>query len=159
MKKCIKCNEEKNLEEFHKTKSKKDGKCPYCKKCESERRKNSYNPEKYKNAEYREKNREKSRNWYWKNLDKARENCKKYAKKNRHKLNEANKRWRNRHPDQARANHYLLNHVTRGKVKRPTSCERCNFQGKIEAHHEDYSKPLLVVWLCKRCHVKETFRK
>lgn len=34
-------------------------------------------------------------------------------------------------------------------VKQP--CERCG-AGKAHAHHEDYSKPLDVVWLCQTHH-------
>jgi len=33
----------------------------------------------------------------------------------------------------------------------PQPCERCG-ETKVEMHHEDYSKPLEVVWLCHRCH-------
>lgn len=50
--------------------------------------------------------------------------------------------------------------VQRGKILRPTSCERCgetpprfkNGRTAIQAHHHDYSKPLDVHWLCQRCH-------
>lgn len=43
-------------------------------------------------------------------------------------------------------------YVKRGKLVRPDHCAWCNAKGKIEAHHEDYSKPLEVIWLCRPCH-------
>lgn len=40
--------------------------------------------------------------------------------------------------------------VRAGKLlKKP--CEICG-DLKVQAHHEDYSKPLEVVWLCNTCH-------
>lgn len=43
-----------------------------------------------------------------------------------------------------------------GKLIRPAACERCDSpRGRIEAHHPDYSKPLMVEWLCKGCHHAE----
>jgi len=39
-----------------------------------------------------------------------------------------------------------------GKLIRPKLCSQCGFEGKIEAHHQDYSRPLDVSWLCKKCH-------
>jgi ribosomal protein S27AE len=33
----------------------------------------------------------------------------------------------------------------------PQPCQICGAI-KTEAHHKDYSKPLSVTWLCKRCH-------
>jgi len=35
----------------------------------------------------------------------------------------------------------------------PGPCERCG-KPNGHAHHEDYSKPLDVVWLCHRCHMR-----
>lgn len=36
-------------------------------------------------------------------------------------------------------------------VKKP--CEKCGAE-KTEMHHEDYSKPLEVIWLCRPCHLE-----
>lgn len=40
--------------------------------------------------------------------------------------------------------------VRRGKLQKGL-CEFCNSQ-EVEAHHDDYSKPLEVRWLCKAHH-------
>jgi ribosomal protein S27AE len=50
----------------------------------------------------------------------------------------------------ARAKLYYA--VKKGIVTRPSICDKCGCSGHIEAHHTDYTKPLEVVWLCKRCH-------
>lgn len=34
----------------------------------------------------------------------------------------------------------------------PAPCERCGAKADHK-HHEDYAKPLDIVWLCRRCHV------
>lgn len=49
-----------------------------------------------------------------------------------------------------------------GGLKRPEFCERCGVEDTSErhpetflmAHHEDYTKPLEVHWLCQVCHPK-----
>lgn len=44
-----------------------------------------------------------------------------------------------------------LNHaVAAGKVV-SQACEQCSAP-KAQGHHEDYSKPLVVRWLCAKCH-------
>lgn len=40
--------------------------------------------------------------------------------------------------------------IKSGKMTR-NPCEKCG-KPKAQAHHEDYSKPLEVKWLCPRCH-------
>ena len=42
-----------------------------------------------------------------------------------------------------------------GRLAKPSQCNGCGHSfplPKIQAHHEDYSKPLVVIWLCHRCH-------
>jgi len=39
------------------------------------------------------------------------------------------------------------------KLKKPTLCSLCKIKNKkISAHHNDYTKPLEVLWLCPGCH-------
>lgn len=38
------------------------------------------------------------------------------------------------------------------KLQRPTVCVKCGSTERIEAHHEDYTKPFEVMGLCRPCH-------
>lgn len=42
--------------------------------------------------------------------------------------------------------------VKAGRIVRPERCEECGEAGPIHTHHDDYTKPLDVRWLCHRCH-------
>lgn len=42
--------------------------------------------------------------------------------------------------------------IEQGKIERG-ACEKCG-KPNGQAHHEDYSKPLDVIWLCSACHGK-----
>lgn len=60
------------------------------------------------------------------------------------------KRLHKRDPQKQRAGSMARNAVRSGKlVKMP--CEVCG-STKVEMHHPDYTKPLLVQWLCKSHH-------
>ena len=44
-----------------------------------------------------------------------------------------------------------------GKIEKPDNCSICNKlvgKDKIQAHHEDYSKPFEIIWCCQDCHVR-----
>lgn len=61
---------------------------------------------------------------------------------------------------QSRAWAKVKSAIAIGELKRPEKCERCNTpprRGKdgrscLHAHHEDYTKPLSVEWICAKCH-------
>jgi len=44
--------------------------------------------------------------------------------------------------------------IDRGDIIKPKLCELCGKERRLGSHHEDYSKPLQVVWLCSDCHGK-----
>lgn len=130
--------------------------------------------EREKAAKWRENNREKTREaakkWRQKNKDKTRE----YQKKNKEKHKIYIERYKNkdverfnkirrenvrisreRFPEKFAARKILWCELQKGTLIRPTKCSVCQSEGRIEGHHPDYSKPLEVMWLCTRCHVKE----
>ena len=42
--------------------------------------------------------------------------------------------------------------VKKGLLSRPLVCDRCGKTKKLQMHHPDYEKPLLIRWLCNVCH-------
>lgn len=40
----------------------------------------------------------------------------------------------------------------KGQLQKPLFCEGCFKPKKLDRHHPNYKKPLLVVWLCRKCH-------
>jgi len=46
----------------------------------------------------------------------------------------------------------LGNTLRDGRVVRPEHCEMCATACAPHGHHDDYSKPLDVLWVCTTCH-------
>jgi hypothetical protein len=57
-------------------------------------------------------------------------------------------------PLRRRAHTMTGNAIRDGKLIRPSTCSQCGKSCKPEAHHDDYSKPLDVRWLCRSCHCR-----
>ncbi len=162
---CNCCGLNKKLSEFAKHCRSRDGHKSTCKSCIKEksletaeerrardREKYRQNPEKYREAskEYQRNNREK-----------VREQKRKYASKNREKLLSKNRAYNKSHPELKRKRYtaypekskarMLLAHAIRDGCIKREPCEICG-DIKSEGHHDDYSKPLDVVWLCRKHH-------
>ncbi|TPN38873.1 hypothetical protein FKO01_05025 [Mesorhizobium sp. B2-3-3] len=59
-------------------------------------------------------------------------------------------KWKLRNPQAVRAHSAVQHAVKRGLlIRRP--CKWCGAE-RVDGHHTDYSKPLAVVFLCRRCH-------
>jgi len=56
-------------------------------------------------------------------------------------------------PEKFRARNAVNNAVRDGKIEK-SPCFFCGSRENLHAHHEDYSHPLDVVWLCASCHGK-----
>jgi len=72
-----------------------------------------------------------------------------------HKTNNANmyksiKKYKMNNPEKIRAQNLLEYAVKKGRVKKER-CKMCNAVN-TEGHHDDYSKPYEVDWLCRQHH-------
>ena len=127
-----KCNKEKPLSEYYKHSQMKDGYFGKCKECIKEAA-----------NKHRAANIEKIRAY-----DRERANL-----PHRKKLNtETTKKMREDLPHVYKAHSALNNAVRDGKIIKPLLCSVCNEEKKLHGHHDDYSKPLDVEWMCSICH-------
>ncbi len=125
IKACFKCGVSKPLSSFYKHKQMKDGHVNKCKECN-----------KRDVAEHRTENLDKIRAY-----DRGRGN---------RQDAEYFKKWRTDNPKKYRAHLMVNNHVRAGNLH-PKPCEICAAE-KAVAHHDDYSQPLNVRWLCQAHH-------
>jgi len=106
-------------------------------------------------------------------LNKCKECCKRLARQNREhnaeyyadydrqrsktdrrkaQKNKSVKKWRRNNPEGARAHSAVGNAKRRGEITE-APCAVCG-SDKVEAHHDDYSRPLDVLWLCHKHHME-----
>ena len=55
-------------------------------------------------------------------------------------------------PEKRAARIAVGNAVRDGAILRPTECEICSASADLHGHHDDYSRPLEVMWVCTACH-------
>jgi len=58
-----------------------------------------------------------------------------------------------RYPERIRAREMVYKAIKSGKLINPDYCSKCKTRtSRLHAHHEDYTQPLKVKWLCVGCH-------
>ncbi len=62
--------------------------------------------------------------------------------------------YRSCHPERIKANTMVRGAIKRQALHQRNECQCCGSGDRIIGHHEDYSRPLDVVWLCSSCHAK-----
>lgn len=65
----------------------------------------------------------------------------------------AKKKWQEQNPVK-RAVHVITGNAVRKGLLTKGACEVCGSKTRIHAHHDDYSKPLEVRWLCAHHHTE-----
>ena len=145
MKTCKECNTEKELSDFYNHPRMLDGHLNKCKECVKAR------VHKHRDANidrFREYDKKRSMN---SNRVKARQEYVKTeaGKKARQRAGE---NYRLRYPMKYAAHVLFRNAVRDGKIVRENVCSVCKSTYKVEGHHDDYTKPLEVRWLCEKCH-------
>lgn len=69
-------------------------------------------------------------------------------------MKKAKKKWQESNSIKRGANIMVGNAVRDGKLDKPGSCSECGSGGRIHGHHDDYAYPLVVRWLCAKCHTQ-----
>lgn len=147
-KRCSTCGEVKQIAEFTRRLERKSGYVSACKSCCNKRGKKWYS----ENKEARQKTIHK---WAIKNRDRRAKQAREYRKNNMARFNRALRKYRLMHPLAMRAVDKVKYAVKTGKLIKPKECSICgDSTQRIHGHHEDYSKPLDVIWLCQPCHYK-----
>ena len=131
---CSVCKKHLDTNNFHKNRRDLRGFSCQCKKC----RKPSKNRNEY------------AKQWAKDNTDKVIESNKTWYVRNKELLRKMRKAWRLANPEKVLAHQRVKSAIVRGYLIR-LPCHICD-NPKSEAHHEDYSKPYEVFWLCHRHH-------
>lgn len=130
MKTCFKCKKEKPLVDFYKHKMMADGHLNKCKECTK-----------------KDANKHRSDN-----IEKVRAYDRERAKLPHRKALKTilTRAWRAEDERRAKAHSAVSLSIKNGKIVREP-CVKCGREDSL-AHHEDYDKPLDIVWLCQPCH-------
>lgn len=145
---CFKCNVLQPLTEFYKHSQMADGHLNKCKSCAKKDVSENY----LKNSDYyREYDRQRNKlpyriemHYKYSQTDAGKEAARK-----------AKNKWAENNVIKRSATLIIQNAVRSGKIIKPINCESCNNESfRLHGHHDDYNYPLIVRWLCSKCHSK-----
>lgn len=128
---CARCGEVKPNTEFNRNKTRHDLLQKQCRRCQRDTRLG------YKRPIDPDQRRQYAAGWREENRDAVRRRQREYRENN---------------PEKVTAHRKLNNEIKYGRIARPDECEECHSEVAVQAHHDDYSKPLDVRWLCPACH-------
>ncbi len=161
MKICGNCGDAKPLTEYYRDKSSSDGYASQCKECKRAYRREHYQKNRERtlrvNKLYRDKNKEKIAYMDAAYRERNKEAIK--LKKQLYYQTEQGRAARARAIAKNKLRYKVakqLNQAVKyGKIKKPSNCSACGRAADsrhLHGHHEDYSKPYDVIWLCHICH-------
>jgi hypothetical protein len=160
MKQCATCKQVKSLQEFSKCRSHKDGLASTCKQCASVYRKiwAERNIEYLrhikrvdyclKREHYNELNNVRRKN----SPDGRKEETRLRQIRHGDQIRQYSRDYKVRHKKQYQAAAKVQSALRSGKLTKPERCAICSSPMNLRAHHNDYDKPLDVLWICESCH-------
>lgn len=132
MKSCTNCRAEKPAEAFYRNPLTRDGLGSWCKECDRARNRTRYTKSYRKTSGYAVAQAK------YRGSEKSRENSRRYLSENR--------------GERVLAREAVNAAIRHGRMTRPDRCVSCGTGCVPHGHHDDYSKPLAVRWLCPPCH-------
>jgi len=139
------------LEEFYEHPAMADGRVGKCKTCQK------------RQANERRLRLEQDPEWMAKEAARHRAKAERFRQEGRatvlskEERREVTRRYRAANPEKARA-HGILGHALKAGKLTKSPCEKCGTTVGVHAHHDDYTKPMEVRWLCS-AHHREHHRK
>lgn len=140
---CIACQRVKPLAGFYRHPKMADGHLNKCKECQKTAVKAARTA---KLEYYREFDRQRANDPH----RVAARNAYKQTERGKERLKAGQQAWMERNPE-ARAAHIIVGNAIRDGRLKHGACRCCGDESH-HAHHNDYSDPLKVWWLCRECH-------
>ena len=159
-KKCNTCGATKTLDEFHSNKRAMDGHQSDCKTCssaaakvwrEANKERAAANVKSWYRAN-KERKAATTKAWYQANKERKAATVKAWNEANPDKVKAQRERKKERNPENISARLAVSNAILAGKLVRQP-CEVCGAT-EVHGHHDDYSQPLAVRWMCSQHHLE-----